>query len=180
MNGIRLSVTSRRTCRTVTPRCAATSSIVRRTGNSWTVAVAVGAISVVMGIEGEAVTSRITTRITTRVDVGRRERNYPAGSRGTCGAVTCGSVSGGAVARVRAVDVRHVTSRRSRPGRASRKWHPSDGPRARSRVVRCAVGGARPVATADLARPCVTTRSAISEMSCCPRRASRRSRSTAR
>ena len=86
MNGIRLSATSRRTCRTVTPRCAATSSIVRRTGNSWTVAVAVGAVSVVMGIESEAVTSRITTRITTRVDVGRREQNHPAAARGTCGA----------------------------------------------------------------------------------------------
>jgi hypothetical protein len=41
-----------------------------------------------MGIESEAVMSRTTTRITTRVDLGRREQNYPAGSRGTCGAVT--------------------------------------------------------------------------------------------
>jgi hypothetical protein len=82
MNGIRRSATRRRTCRTVTPRCAATSSIERRTGNAWTVAVAVGAISVVMGIESEPVMSRITTRITTRVDAGRREPSHPAESRG--------------------------------------------------------------------------------------------------
>ena len=44
--------------------------------------VAVGAISVVMGSESEAVMSQITTRITTRIEVGRREPNYPAESRG--------------------------------------------------------------------------------------------------
>ena len=91
----------------------------QKDGNSWTVAVAVGAISVVMGIESEAVMSRITTR----VDVGRRGPNWPAESCGTAAAAR-GSVSGGAVARVRAVDARPVTTRRSRPERASKKWHP--------------------------------------------------------